>query len=278
MLQETSSRKCKGCGVDISDKSLRFQYCSEKCRVAPRFRGKYCPHCGGQIVSELRSNHRRKYCSRSCSRKSRYKRDNPFFNEDFFSKPDLENSYWAGFIAADGCVLDGGERDNQLVIGLNSKDGYHLEKLKSSIRAGKIDYHKSKVRYRLSSNKVCDDLRRVFNITPRKSLALKPPKLNTDCAYAFIAGYVDGDGCYRRDRTRPRITFVGTYEILSWMMVVYGIEKTPKKTGNIFRIDITGDNAIQIRDSYCDMDLPLLERKKNRWEELGLNLKILKGE
>lgn len=29
------------------------------------------------------------------------------YNDNYFRTPNLENSYWAGFIAADGCVYKG---------------------------------------------------------------------------------------------------------------------------------------------------------------------------
>ena len=49
-------------------------------------------------------------------------------NETFFEKPSRVNSYWAGFIAADGCVYR-----NTLKITLSKKDKAHLEALSSQL-------------------------------------------------------------------------------------------------------------------------------------------------
>lgn len=262
-----------------------FKYCSKKCRIAPRFRGKYCIQCGEPIIVDLGSSHRVKHCSTSCSRKTVFERNNPGIDEDYFAIPNLENSYWAGFIAADGYISQQDGRSRQLIIGLEASDGHHLEKIKKSIGAGKVIEYKSKsskngktyfvARYRVSSDKICKDLEENFGVMTRKTFTLERPELDGDLAYAFIAGYIDGDGSYRRDRSRPRLTIVGTRDILSWIGVVCEINKSPRPDGNIFRYDITGDQAINIRDSFRDLNLPLLERKKNRWEELGLNLEIL---
>ena len=52
-------------------------------------------------------------------------------NDDFFNNPNILNCYWAGFIAADGCI--GRRNNNVLSIGLSSKDKQHLETFKNNI-------------------------------------------------------------------------------------------------------------------------------------------------
>ena len=46
-------------------------------------------------------------------------------NHDFFTVPNKLNSYWAGFIAADGCVTG----KHILAIKLSEKDKEHLQKI-----------------------------------------------------------------------------------------------------------------------------------------------------
>lgn len=49
-------------------------------------------------------------------------------NTEFFKEPNTLNSYWAGFIAADGCIQQ--YKDNRqptLAINLKSSDINHLE-------------------------------------------------------------------------------------------------------------------------------------------------------
>lgn len=122
-------------------------------------------------------------------------------------KPEVKNSYifkefsksscyWAGFIAADGCVMDNGA----LKIMLHYDDTAHLEKFKSFIGSShKISsntdkYYRSELGFRNPS--IIEGLRDNFNVVPRKSLIYKFPD-SVPQAYLkdFLRGYFDGDGC-----------------------------------------------------------------------------------
>lgn len=275
------SRKCDACGVDISHKPSRAKYCSKKCRDAPRFYGTFCGVCGDELIVRRGNKKNKKYCSPQC----RYLVNHPNFNENFFASPNLNNSYWAGFIAADGCILDSSPGQKRLQILLKSTDLPHLESLKVEIGGGDIynssnhDDRTSKtyygVYYRVFSDKICDDLGRNFNIYPRKSLTHQPPNLVGDSAKAFIAGYIDGDGCYWLDGRYPRIRIRGTEEVLAWISAEFGLKKSIWFDSGTHAIHFNGKDAVAIRESFKNLNLPLLDRKKNRWEELGLNLSLL---
>ena len=207
-----------------------------------------------------------------------YKKCNPHFDEQYFAAPELENSYWAGFIAADGCIVTPSVGQKQLQISLNYLDAAHLESLKDAIGAGMVrqyNYGDSLRAARLTivSDLLCETLEKNFKITPRKSLTLNPPDLSGNLAYSFIAGYIDGDGCYTRSGNRPTITIRGTFALLAWIADVYGLDKTPRLESGVHTISFNGDDAINIRNSFNNLGLPLLLRKRNRWEEMGLNLK-----
>ena len=116
-------------------------------------------------------------------------------NTEFFLQPALLNSYWAGFIAADGCIF---ERDRAVIISLNEKDENHLQKFcQDTLYTGRI----TKVR-----NQTCvsvygvpqwiENLKEKYKITPRKSLSLSllPPDLSIQFSFSYIKGYIDGDG------------------------------------------------------------------------------------
>lgn len=141
-------------------------------------------------------------------------------NENFFNKPNIENSYWAGFIAADGNIHKNGK---YLQIKLKDSDIAHLEKFKKVINFdGKVSIYQNggdskgyHCYLQLTSVKICKDLKDNFNITPRKSLTLQFPKnLTKNQEVAFIKGYFDGDGCiYFRDYGYT-ICFVGQQQFL----------------------------------------------------------------
>ena len=272
------TRDCLRCGGDISVRARQARYCSDACRSAPRFRGAFCKQCNSEILTTVTSAKRLaelKFCSKECS----FLSDNPDFNQDYFANPNLENSYWAGFIAADGNVWEPPGRSFCLSIGLQRQDREHLEKLKSAIGAGntyEIDTFdkrcnkiREKAQYQLYSNKICNDLATVFNIHPCKSLTHEPPNLEGEFAYSFIAGYIDGDGSYQLSGGRPRIYIRGTEKTLNWIASVYEYNRRSKFSYGTHYIYFDRIDAIQIRNSFLSKGLPLLSRKRNRWEDLG---------
>lgn len=110
---------------------------------------------------------------------------------EFFSVVDELRAYWAGFLAADGCVYK-----NRVLVGLHPDDADMLEKLKA---AAKLQYpiHKRRngsgkeyVYLELSSQRWVDDLLRLYKITPHKSLTLEPPDLpSEELRWAYVRGY-----------------------------------------------------------------------------------------
>ncbi|NYO85812.1 hypothetical protein G4A66_28110, partial [Escherichia coli] len=60
-------------------------------------------------------------------------------NDSYFSTPNLENCYWAGFIAADGNIR---QNNQTFAIALAKKDRQHLEQFKKNIQyTGPISYY-----------------------------------------------------------------------------------------------------------------------------------------
>lgn len=283
-----TTRRCENCKDDISHKRSDARFCSALCNKAPRFRGTYCLECGGELILHQANKNRTKYCSKECLHNHVYLQG----DHDYFSTPNLENSYWAGFIAADGCILDGsGHSRKVLMINLKSTDKNHLLNLKGAIGAGAVnDYnHFDKrpshnktyygAKYQLYSDKICNDLGSVFSVHPRKTSKEQPPDLGGDLAYAFIAGYIDGDGSYYNHGASPAISIAGSNELLEWIYKIYGVsDRIPHKRGNLHICGFYGNSALLVRDSFSHLNLPLLERKKNRWEELGLNTRVKKGD
>jgi hypothetical protein len=84
---------------------------------------------------------------------------------DYFDNINMKNSYWAGFIAADGSI----RKDNKtLEISLNFKDKDILDNFKYDIKyGGEIKYRKNLNQYRIlvKNRKIVDDLNRNFGTT-----------------------------------------------------------------------------------------------------------------
>lgn len=133
-------------------------------------------------------------------------------NKEYFRVPNLENCYWAGFLAADGCVSG-----NKISFSLCNKDSYALSEFIDAIDyTGKI-YDKGESKsVQVSCPEMIRDLQRNFNITPRKSKTLLPPNITDHKLIAsFIKGVIDGDGSVHI--YSKRITVYGTMALLSWI-------------------------------------------------------------
>lgn len=146
-------------------------------------------------------------------------------NHSIFSVPNEENCYWAGFIAADGCI-----NKNKVDIELQHSDSNHLKQL--CLFAGRDDKLWTRERNRddkifkyssvsLISKRMVTDLKDNFNIIPNKSLILKPPiNISNGLIHHYIRGYIDGDGCigWEKHNDKPRVSIVsGSKHMVSWI-------------------------------------------------------------
>ena len=205
-------------------------------------------------------------------------------NTQFFRTPNLVNSYWAGFLAADGCVSP---KQNMVSCRLNSRDEAHLQMLASSVNYnGRIDrrpnYGYSKGRTLCSVLTVCGvrdwvhDLKENFNVVERKSLILEPPTtLSRKCGLAYIIGYLDGDGSIFYQTTPWKVylgvSVVGTKKVLVWIKKQFDVLIKPgPRVANVgrgkkgYQYRVTGDRALKILHKLDTIKTPRLERKWRR--------------
>lgn len=219
---------------------------------------------------------------------------------DYFSVPTIENSYWAGYIAADG-NLDSGNKYIRLVC--TKEDRELLDNLKETIGfTGPIRDIKGKIlkvkkkRYQcrdsckmeIYSHKIYDDLKNIWNIPPKKSLILEPPNLENDLyKYAFIVGYLDGDGSSSiLNNGQYVIKWFGTYKIMTWIRN-HLIKLCPNvswkckvcKHGSIYQISYAAKKARIIYQSLKNIiAIPKLTRKwKYEWDDVYSNLIQIKN-
>ena len=196
-----------------------------------------------------------------------------YFNENFFKTESEESFYWAGFIAADGCLSDFKMKsrntiNHKLIIGLADKDKCHLELFLKNINSNhpinkriiknsnKNNNPKYKYKYKdsLSVNIVIysesffEDLSK-FNIIPRKTLKLKFPEwlINHKFVHHFMRGYVDGDGCWslrsRKAVKQAVFNIIGTKEfITTFRLILENNNVVPKN-----------DNEIKMRDKIATL-------------------------
>lgn len=213
-------------------------------------------------------------------------------NYSFFKDPNVLNAYWAGFIAADGCVLDNGS----VSISLSTKDTNHLMRfMEDCSYTGRLSYESSRVtniyghkshcgeKSKLSINGVSNtwikDLYKNFSITPRKTFTLTPPNItNKEHILSYIVGYLDGDGCLYINNVKKNgvlvkkrlyANFLGTQELLVWivdflnMYIPSVYNSLVRNYGSIYTLSFSGKRLYKFIDISCSLDIPRLKRK---WE------------
>jgi hypothetical protein len=200
-------------------------------------------------------------------------------NNNFFSKGDLtlKSCYWAGFIAADGCI-NTGRSSNTLSIKISNKD-YHL--LEDFLIDTECDNKilkctgQDQSRLVIRSEQWVKDLKEVFNIEARKSLTYLYPNLtNEEFIKAFMIGYIDGDGsiCFMGKDKYLKLSICGTLESLTWMKnyIDKWIEPTKSKglnkkgIYNVYEYYVYGKRALSIINLLKEVPIQKLERKWNR--------------
>jgi intein/homing endonuclease len=144
-----------------------------------------------------------------------------------------ESCYWAGFIAADGCI---DKNKYYCRVDLHIDDKSHIEKLLkftkdkniSIICGNKISTFKNGKACNvahcyadINSVKIVKDLNDNFNITPAKSFTLRPPiKIPQRLVRHYIRGYFDGDGSIYWNKSHKCAVFSicsGSKDLLNWI-------------------------------------------------------------
>lgn len=190
-------------------------------------------------------------------------------NQYFFSECNIINSYWAGFIAADGCLHT---QDTAVSIGLNKRDKDHLRSFAECAGSNHpIHTYADMCVFKIHGlhHWFVDLLK--FNIVPQKTLVLIPPQIeNEEYIRAFIRGYIDGDGCIsqRSDRKSWTVSCVGTWLVTDWVSRqianFIGVNNNvPSSIGSIYNVGWEGPQTKYIVEWLYKDSTPLtrLDRK-----------------
>lgn len=124
------------------------------------------------------------------------------YNEEIWGTFTPESCYWAGFIAADGCISKEKRCNLLYYFGLNlqESDSHHIEKfIKFCDFSGSTYLRKNTSRY--NPNTYCSgvkisvgpkwvsDLKNNLNITERKTFTLQPPNITVGQKYKFAMSH-----------------------------------------------------------------------------------------
>lgn len=209
-------------------------------------------------------------------------------NDDFFYTSTSESDYWAGFIAADGCILDKSAGYKALQITLAAKDEEHIVKFMKAINFNGVIQHSAKnyiykgvtslkhqVLIRVCSDVLCEDLITRYGVTPRKTSTYqlyRPSEINF---WAFLRGYIDGDGSIEQPiegkKWGAQLSLLGTPEFLELVCALlpragvnsYTLSKRYERTHALI---ITGRESIKLLRKLSEQETPVLGRK---WKDIA---------
>lgn len=186
------NKECLICKKSYHPKYNTQKYCSYSCMGIAQTSTyeKECLRCGKNFVLHNKAYEKRgngNYCSVKCATRKFA------VDESYFEKINTFNkAYWLGFLFADGY-----NNYNEITINLHSKDIGHLEKFKNTLSSEhKIKRHSSRniATFRITSNKMGEDLYALGCIRNKSLIMDKPKNIEEEFLPAFIRGYFDGDG------------------------------------------------------------------------------------
>lgn len=188
-----------------------------------------------------------------------------------------EAYYWVGFVAADGYICDG-----RLRLVLSDKDSNHLSKFANFVKyVGKgitrsdVAVSGLHIKHTDVVHKLCEkfDFRKTKTKNPPRRLPEAPEQL----VLAYIAGFIDGDGCikhvYRRSDCFLRIKCHKSWKthLTRMSKVIYRIGGRPHRPARITnagyaQLSITDNTVIRrLALAVQKLDVPLLKRK---WDKI----------
>ena len=193
-------------------------------------------------------------------------------NHNYFSDLNPENTYYLGFIAADGTVRD---KKNAVKIGLASVDKPFLEEFKEKIGAERPlkDYQTSNgffvTEFSFSSEQIKKDLAK-YTICPRKTYKeISFKNIPDKFKIYFIKGFFDGDGSFIYNQNTGQCMI----KITSFHRnVLDEINEYFENKGHVYPVDRKGYSlefstlpSINIMNKFYSHESPCLQRKKDKF-------------
>ena len=216
------------------------------------------------------------------------------YNKNYFNVPNLINCWFAGWLAADGCILiRKGILKNYYDL---SWECHSMDRDIQKLFAKELNYSNSaiefiptitpinklyKIHSRIRLNNIesmADDLKNNFSIINNKSHRLAPPNLNTlKLKLAYLIVYINGDGCVHFNKKTKQLTISVvscSINIIKWINDLVNsfnfpsaINKKSKGFSNIndntYIYYISGTKAIYLFDLLRTINVPILHRKWN---------------
>lgn len=196
-------------------------------------------------------------------------------NDNYFSELNFENSYYLGFVAADGTVR---KDSNEIKITIcNEDESYLLEMINRMNYQGRLHYlEKTKaVEYRFSSRQIKEDLAK-YSIIPRKTYnGITIQNIPDKYKLAFIKGYYDGDGSVSINKNTKQVSVKivsHTEEILKEFQEVIkqkcDIYINTRDNHILYSLEFSTLPALDFLKELYSLNTPYLQRKYDKYLEI----------
>ena len=247
---------------------------------------RYCPQCGKELnyscKSALNLAIKKSTTCVECRIKNSYDKKKYKNNVKVLLNEELETYYWIGFILSDGHIENG----KRLKIMLKESDHEHLEKLNNYIK-GNLGTQTIKIKERCFTNSslTVQDAKYIPLICEKfdlKSNKTKNPpslkifnKMEDDKLMALIIGFIDGDGCIRKQTNRNDF-YLTIKNDESWIEIlrlfnikIDNSDGTSINKNGYSKFSVTNTvNLKALKKFAIDNNLPILKRK---WDIIDLN-------
>lgn len=275
---------CQQCGVEFKKHRENDKFCGRYCYLQSIARpNEICDQCGQEFITTRKKTCKNKFCSKRCF--DDYLR-NPF-DEHFFENETPEVAYWAGFLMADGCVINT-KLSSSLALRLGAKDINHLLLFQQTIEAYDSAITETNTlkpsgkgtskcyTIRLTSPYLGPSLEK-WGVIPNKSYVGEIPFIKDELLPHYIRGLIDGDGsvCISKDG-KPSVSFSGNKSVIQYVQSILQFildtevyvclkKKNPKNGHELWYLVIHGKKkSSQIFKWLYDIDGPALHRKKDK--------------
>lgn len=165
-------------------------------------------------------------------------------NNMSFLKPTKVSSYYAGLLAADGCIKRSGNSTYRYVIDFGSTDLCLVEGFKKYIESNKLIYSKVSSGYKYGSifyyfileNPYILQNLKYWCLYPQKSTCEQIPDIlrnNTNCLKQWFVGLIDGDGSIFMSKNTLGMTILSSKDVVDFaydFIPIKGIKNKHKNT------------------------------------------------
>jgi len=203
-------------------------------------------------------------------------------DDSVFEHYTQESCYWAGFLAADGCI----DVNGTIRIELGGKDKEQVDKFKLFCKSShSISHNTLKDSYKIGfcSKKIKDDLYFNYSVTVDKTHNLILPALTAEQYPHYIRGFFDGDGCiteffnnrptasFRVFLTSGSLAFLEELlEVLRSLGVIVG-GSIQKKAANCWHIQLGIKDSTSFLNWLYKDSIVHLDRKYLKYVDLIVN-------